>query len=102
MTLPVTDIQRDHAGDAATQEHIGEAARRSANVERVAPADDHSELVERRRKFVAAPARVFARTPDYGYFRGARQATDEYFRDGAPSILLNRIDDTARIGVKSA
>jgi O-methyltransferase len=39
---------------------------------------------------------------DYGYFRGARQATDEYFRDGAPSILLNRIDDTARIGVKSA
>jgi O-methyltransferase len=37
---------------------------------------------------------------DYGYFRGARQATDEYFRDSAPSVLLNRIDDTGRIGVK--
>lgn len=36
---------------------------------------------------------------DYGYWQGARQATDEYFR-GVPRPLLNRIDYTGRIGVK--
>lgn len=36
---------------------------------------------------------------DYGHWRGARQATDEYF-SGGRNILLNRIDYTGRIGVK--
>jgi len=37
---------------------------------------------------------------DYGYWRGARQATDEYFAaiDDAP--LLHRIDYTGRVAVK--
>jgi O-methyltransferase len=35
---------------------------------------------------------------DYGHFRGARKATDEYFEDHR--ILLDRIDYTGRIGVK--
>jgi hypothetical protein len=35
---------------------------------------------------------------DYGHWEGARRAVDEYFAD-AP-LLLNRIDYTARIGVK--
>jgi O-methyltransferase len=39
---------------------------------------------------------------DYGFWRGARQATDEYFRETGAKLLLNRIDDTGRIGVKSA
>jgi O-methyltransferase len=38
---------------------------------------------------------------DYGYYRGARQATDEFFSGGA-GILLNRIDDSGRIGIKPA
>jgi len=36
---------------------------------------------------------------DYGYWRGSKQAVDEYF-DKSESILLNRIDDTGIIGVK--
>ncbi|HEX8174955.1 MAG TPA: TylF/MycF/NovP-related O-methyltransferase [Pyrinomonadaceae bacterium] len=37
---------------------------------------------------------------DYGYWRGARKATDEYFQAAAASPLLNRIDYTGRICVK--
>jgi O-methyltransferase len=39
---------------------------------------------------------------DYGFFRGARQATDEYFAEAGAPILLHRIDSTGRIGVKAA
>ena len=35
---------------------------------------------------------------DYGYWAGSKKAVDEYFTN--KSILLNRIDDTGRIGVK--
>jgi|SRR5579864_561953 len=38
---------------------------------------------------------------DYGFFRGARQATDEYFAESGAPMLLNRIDNTGRIGVKA-
>lgn len=37
---------------------------------------------------------------DYGYWRGARKATDEYFRTIGSRPLLSRIDYTGRIGVK--
>jgi hypothetical protein len=37
---------------------------------------------------------------DYGYWRGARQATDEFFDGLAMPPFLNRIDSSARIGVK--
>jgi hypothetical protein len=37
---------------------------------------------------------------DYGFFRGARQATDEYFSGNDARILLNRIDASGRIGIK--
>lgn len=38
---------------------------------------------------------------DYGYWRGARRAVDEYFsRPGAAPPLLHRVDFTGRIGVK--
>ncbi|HVC53788.1 MAG TPA: TylF/MycF/NovP-related O-methyltransferase [Stellaceae bacterium] len=36
---------------------------------------------------------------DYGYFRGARQATDEFFAEHG-ALLLNRIDESGRIAVK--
>lgn len=35
---------------------------------------------------------------DYGYWRGSRQATDEYFCKRP--LLLHRIDDTGRIAIK--
>jgi hypothetical protein len=38
---------------------------------------------------------------DYGHWQGARQAVDEYFNNNGPRILLNRIDYTRRIGVKT-
>jgi hypothetical protein len=39
---------------------------------------------------------------DYGHWEGCRKAVDEYFSgDDAAPILLNRIDYTARIAVKS-
>jgi hypothetical protein len=37
---------------------------------------------------------------DYGYWRGARRATDEYFQTLDARPLLNRIDYTGRICVK--
>jgi hypothetical protein len=37
---------------------------------------------------------------DYAYWQGARQAVDEYIRENDLSLLLNRIDYTARIAVK--
>jgi len=37
---------------------------------------------------------------DYGHWRGARRAVDEYFSGDGPRILLSRIDYTGRIGVK--
>ena len=38
---------------------------------------------------------------DYGHWRGARQAVDEYFTASDVKVLLNRIDYTGRIGVRS-
>jgi len=37
---------------------------------------------------------------DYGYWRGAREATDEYLRESGARLLLCRIDHAARQGVK--
>ena len=38
---------------------------------------------------------------DYGHWEGARKAVDEYFATEAPPLLLNRIDYTGRIAVKT-
>jgi len=37
---------------------------------------------------------------DYGYWKGAKKAVDEYFEENNIPILLNRIDTTGRIGIK--
>lgn len=37
---------------------------------------------------------------DYGYWKGCREAVDEYFAQEGIGILLNRIDYTGRIAVK--
>ena len=37
---------------------------------------------------------------DYGHWRGAKKAVDEYFNMEGISMLLNRLDYAARIGVK--
>jgi hypothetical protein len=39
---------------------------------------------------------------DYGHWEGARQAVDQYFKENNIPMLLNRIDYTGRIGVKTA
>jgi O-methyltransferase len=38
---------------------------------------------------------------DYGDWEGARRAVDEYFDETGTKILLSRIDETGRIGVKT-
>ena len=38
---------------------------------------------------------------DYGYWKGCRQAVDEYFKNHNQPILLNRIDFTGRIAIKT-
>ena len=38
---------------------------------------------------------------DYGYWQGCRKAVDEYFAQQQEPILLNRVDHTGRIAVKS-
>ncbi len=37
---------------------------------------------------------------DYGHWQGARRAVDEYFAENRITLLLNRVDGTARICVK--
>ena len=37
---------------------------------------------------------------DYGFWKGARKAVDEYFAENNVQILLNRLDDTGRIAIK--
>jgi hypothetical protein len=37
---------------------------------------------------------------DYGHWQGARRAVDEYLAENGMTVLLNRIDGTARIAVK--
>lgn len=39
---------------------------------------------------------------DYGHWEGCRKAVDEYFRENEVNFLLNRIDYTGRIGVKTS
>src|SRR5437773_5710167 len=38
---------------------------------------------------------------DYGYWKGARKAVDEYFARAQTPMLLHRIDSAGRIGVKT-
>jgi hypothetical protein len=38
---------------------------------------------------------------DYGYWKGAREATDTYFKENNIKLLMNRIDTTGRILVKN-
>lgn len=37
---------------------------------------------------------------DYGYWKGARKAVDEYFAENKIRILLSRMDDTGRIAIR--
>lgn len=37
---------------------------------------------------------------DYGYWKGCKEATDEYIETHKVPLLLNRIDSTGRIGIK--
>ena len=37
---------------------------------------------------------------DYGYWKGARRAVDEYISENGLTLLLNRIDNTARSSIK--
>jgi hypothetical protein len=37
---------------------------------------------------------------DYGHWQGARRAADEYLAENGITLLLNRIDSTARLAVK--
>ena len=37
---------------------------------------------------------------DYGHWKGAKKATDKYFKKKIFNILLNRIDYTGRLGIK--
>jgi len=37
---------------------------------------------------------------DYGFWKGARKAVDEYFAENNVRVLLNRMDETGRIAVK--
>jgi len=38
---------------------------------------------------------------DYGHWKGARQAVDDYFATEMPPILMTRVDYTGRMGVKA-
>lgn len=37
---------------------------------------------------------------DYGFWKGAKEATDKYIKENKIKIFLNRIDGTGRVGIK--
>lgn len=37
---------------------------------------------------------------DYGYWKGAREAVDQYFKENNIKIFMNRLDNSARAGIK--
>lgn len=39
---------------------------------------------------------------DYGFWKGSREATDKYFKEKNITILLNRIDGSGRIAIKTS
>ena len=39
---------------------------------------------------------------DYGYWKGSREATDNYFKENNIKVLMNRIDSAGRIAIKNA
>src|SRR3954468_20840847 len=58
VQLASTDVERDHAGRAAPQQHVGEAARRCADVESSSPRRIDRKGVEGSRELHAAAADV--------------------------------------------
>ena len=54
MELAVADVDREHARDPVLEQVVGEAARRRAHVDRVAPVELDVELLERVRELLAA------------------------------------------------
>ena len=38
---------------------------------------------------------------DYGHFKGAKQAVDEFFAERNITVLLNRVDYTGRLVIKT-
>ena len=57
MQLAVADVERDHAGRAALQQDVGEAAGGCADVEAVAARRVDAERLERRARASPRPAR---------------------------------------------
>jgi predicted O-methyltransferase YrrM len=39
---------------------------------------------------------------DYGWWKGSRQAYDEYAKENGVRLLLNRIDNAGRLAIKTA
>ena len=37
---------------------------------------------------------------DYGYFQGAKEATDKYFNQESTKVMFHRIDHSCRVGIK--
>ena len=37
---------------------------------------------------------------DYGWCRGARQATDQYIKENKLDLFLNRVDESVRLAIK--
>ena len=58
MQLPVADVDRDHTCGASLQQHVREAARRRADVDRVESPRVDAERVETVRELVAAARNV--------------------------------------------
>ena len=54
VELTVTDVESDHAGRPALEEHVGEAAGRGADVERLTTVDGNAEGIERVRQLDSA------------------------------------------------
>jgi hypothetical protein len=59
IELPVADVERDDRACAALEQHVGEPARRRANVQRAAAAGKDAEGIERARELDAPAADVW-------------------------------------------
>ncbi len=58
VELTVADVESNHTGRAASEQHVGESARRCADVERLPSVDRDAESVDRVRELDAAASDI--------------------------------------------
>ena len=96
VELAVADVERDHPGRAALEEHVCEAAGRSSDVERIATRYFDAERIESVRELLAAPGDVRRRLLD-GQLASTRRPARPLWHGPGPGPAMTSACAWARL-----